>query len=293
VTGGFKEGVLPVDKPVGPTSHDVVAEARRALRVRRIGHTGTLDPLASGLLLLCVGAATRLAEFLSGMDKIYEATALLGATTDTEDLESEVVARTDAWRDVTEAQVREALTGFTGEILQVPSRFSAKKVGGIAAHRLVRQGEDVELPPKRVTVHSLELVAFEAPEVRFRVRCSSGTFIRSLARDLGESLEVGAHLTALRRTAVGGFGVEGALALSDLADPDRVAQRGLTPIQALADLPRVDLDDVGARDVGHGRAVPAALADGGPVVACVGGTLFAVGSVRDGHFRPRKVLQHA
>ena len=293
MTQAFREGVLPVDKPVGPTSHDVVAEARRALRQRRIGHTGTLDPLASGLLMLCVGGATRLAEFLTGMDKSYEATAILGSTTDTEDLESQVVAQTDAWRDVTEAQVRVALEGLTGDILQIPSRFSSKKVGGIAAHRLVRQGEEVELPANEVTVHSLELVAFEAPEVHLRVRCSSGTYIRSLARDLGEALQVGAHLSALRRTAVGHFTVDGALGLDDLADPARVAEAWLTPVQALAHLPRLELDEQGSRDLAHGRAVATTLPEGGPAIACLADTLVAVGSVRDGRFRPKKVLQHA
>lgn len=293
MTQPFREGVLPVDKPVGPTSHDVVAAARRALGVRRIGHTGTLDPLASGLLMLCVGEATRVAEFLTGMDKTYEATAVLGAVTETEDLESQVTTRNEGWRDVTEAQLQEALRGLTGDILQVPSRFSSKKVGGIAAHRLVRQGEDIELPPNAVTVYSLDLVSFEAPEVCFRVRCSSGTYIRSLARDLGEALGVGAHLSALRRTSVGRFTVDRALELGALDDPARVAQVGLTPAQALSDLPRVDLDDVGARNLGHGRAVPTSLAEGSPVIACLGDTLVAVGGVRAGRFHPRKVLVHA
>jgi tRNA pseudouridine55 synthase len=271
----------------------VVAAARRALGVRRIGHTGTLDPLASGLLLLCVGGATRLAEFLTGMDKTYEATAVLGAVTETEDLESDVIARNEAWRSVTEAQLLGALDGLTGEILQVPSRFSSKKIGGVAAHRLVRQGEEVALPPNRVTVHRLELTGFDAPEVRFRIRCSSGTYVRSLARDLGEALGCGAHLSALRRTAVGSFPVDRALAFDRLEDGLRVAAAGLTGAQALADLPRVDLDARGAQDLGFGRAVAAALPDGAPVTACLGDELVAVGEVREGRFHPRKVLAHA
>lgn len=279
-----------MDKPVGPTSHDVVAVARRALGVRRIGHTGTLDPFASGLLLLCVGGATRLAQFLTGMDKTYEATALLGVTTDSEDRDGEVITRSDAWRQVTETALKAALGDLTGEILQVPPRFSAKKIGGVAAHRLARQGAEVELPPNRVTVHNLALVAFEAPEVRLLVRCSSGTYVRSLARDLGEALGVGAHLTALRRTAVGRFTVDGALDLDDLADPERVVRASLSPAAALADLPRVQLDDAGAREVGHGRAVSTSLSDGSPVTACLGEELVAIGEVRDGRFRPRKVL---
>lgn len=279
-----------MDKPVGPTSHDVVAVARRALGLRRVGHTGTLDPFASGLLLLCVGGATRLAEFLTGMDKTYEATALLGVATDSEDRDGEVVSRSEGWRLVGEAAVREALSALTGTILQVPPRFSAKKVGGVAAHRLARQGTEVELPPKEVVVHRLELVSFDAPEVRFRVRCSSGTYVRSLARDLGESLGVGAHLTTLRRTAVGRFSVDGALALDDLSREELVSAASLTPADALADFPRVVLDEAGARDVGHGRPVAAALPDGGPVAALVGRDLVAIGEVRGGQFLPRKVL---
>lgn len=293
MTEAFREGVLRVDKPVGPTSHDVVAVARRALGVRRIGHTGTLDPFASGLLLLCVGGATRVAEFLTGMDKTYEATALLGVATDTEDRDGEVISRSDAWREVTRTRLEAALADLTGEILQVPSRFSAKKVGGVAAHRLARQGRDVELPPNAITVYSLEVVAFDAPEVRLRVRCSTGTYVRSLARDLGVALGVGAHLTALRRTAVGRFSVEGALDLDDLTLPDRVAAASLTPREALADLPRVELDADGARAVGHGRPIATPLPEGGPVTACLGEVMVAIGEVEGGHFRPRKVLAHA
>lgn len=293
MTQAFREGVLRVDKPVGPTSHDVVSMARRALGVRRIGHTGTLDPFASGLLLLCVGPATRVAEYLTGMDKVYEATALLGVATDTEDREGEVISRSDGWRQVTRTSLEAALTDLTGELLQVPSRFSAKKVGGVAAHRLARRGQDVDLPPNRITVYSLDVVAFDAPEVRLRVHCSSGTYVRSLARDLGAALGVGAHLTALRRTAVGRFTVSGAVDLEGLAHPDRVAAASLTAREALSDLPRVELDAAGARAVGHGRTVATPLPEGGPVTACQGDVLVAIGAVEGGLFRPRKVLAHA
>lgn len=288
-----RDGVLPVDKPVGPTSHDVVAEARRALGERRIGHTGTLDPFASGLLLLCVGRATRVAQFLTGMDKTYEATARLGIATDTEDREGEVVSSSEGWREVTPERLEEALAPLRGEILQAPPRFSAKKIGGEAAHRRVRRGESVELEPVVVTVHELSVVAFDPPDVRLRVRCSSGTYVRSLARELGEALGVGAHLTALRRTAVGAFGVDGAPTPGELRDGEVVEAAWITPLEALASLPRIELDEEGARELGHGRAVAAGpIEDADPAVAARQGALAAIGAVREGRFHPRKVFVH-
>jgi len=288
-----RDAVLPLDKPEGPTSHDMVAAVRRALGERRVGHTGTLDPFASGLLLLCVGRATRLAGYLSGMDKTYQAIARLGVATDTEDREGEVVAESEGWRGVTEATVDHALDGLRGDILQRPPRFSAKKVGGEAAHRRARRGEEVRLESVPVTVHELVVTSFEPPEVGLRVRCSSGTYVRSLARDLGEALGVGAHLTRLRRTAVGGFDVTDAVAPDELNDQARVAEAWIDPLRALGHLPRVEVDGAAAVDLGHGRAVPVeGIADGGPTTAAHAGTLVAVGEVRDATFRPRRVFAH-
>lgn len=320
--------VVPVDKPEGPTSHDVVARARRALNTRRVGHTGTLDPFASGLLLLCVGRATRLAEYLTGLDKTYEAEALLGVETDTLDREGTVVAEHEGWEELDEADIRRALEGLTGTIEQVPPQYSAKKVGGEAMHRKARRGEAVELAPVPVTVHALELVAMELPRVRFTVRCSSGTYVRALARDLGRALGVGAHLTALRRTAVGRFSVADAVSLEGLEDPDAAARARLTPMEAMArvgDVPRVDVDEEQARRLGHGQRVRVVFApavgvsagsaatpggtsipeeadatvgrDGsadtnGPrmVTVCHDDALVAVAELRDGVLRPRKVF---
>lgn len=288
-----RDAVLPLDKPEGPTSHDVVAVVRRALGERRVGHTGTLDPFASGLLLVCVGRATRLAQYLSGMDKTYEATARLGVATDTEDREGEVVGESEGWRGVTVAEVDAALDGLRGDILQRPPRFSAKKIEGEAAHRRARRGEDVRLESVPVTVHQLVLTSFEPPDVGVRVRCSSGTYVRSLARDLGEALGVGAHLTRLRRTAVGSFGVDDALTPDDLDDHARVAAAWIDPLRALGHLPRVDVDGAAVAHLGHGRAIPVeGIADGGPATAAHEGTLVAVGEVRDATFRPRRVFAH-
>ena len=286
-------GVLPVDKPVGPTSHDMVARARRSLNERRVGHTGTLDPFASGLLLLCVGKATRISEFLTGLDKSYDAVALLGVATDTEDLRGEAVSRSEGWKALPRTAVEEALASFSGDIQQVPPQFSAKKVKGEAMHRRARRGERVELEARPVHIHALELTGLELPEVRFRVRCSSGTYVRSLARDLGAVLGVGAHLTALRRTAVGGFGVDDALAPEALDDGARVDSAWISPLAALAHLPRVNVDAAAAGELRHGRAVALSAAVDAPAVAvALEGELVAVGQVSGSVLKPRKVFLH-
>ncbi len=226
-------GVLLVDKPGGMTSHDVVARARKALGTRKIGHAGTLDPMATGLLILGVEAATRLLTFIVGLDKTYEATIRLGASTDTDDADGEIVAVTDA-AAVDSAAVSSAIADLTGEISQVPSRVSAIKVAGRRAYDLARAGEEVELAARTVTVSRFD-VRDERRDGGFLdldvvVDCTSGTYIRALARDLGAALGVGGHLTALRRTRIGPFGVEDAASVDDLAtatlrDPAEVADR--------------------------------------------------------------------
>ena len=289
-----RDGVLLFDKPEGPTSHDVVVGARRAFKERRIGHTGTLDPFASGLLLLCVGQGTRLVEFLTGLDKTYDATARLGVATDTEDRDGAVVSTSEGWRGVGEDALEAAAAGLRGAIRQLPPRFSAKKVDGEAAHRRARRGEEVVLEPRVVTVHELTVLAWEPPDVRLLVRCSSGTYVRSLARDLGDVLGVGAHLTRLRRTAIGTFAVEGALHPGDLSDEAKLASAWMSPLAALAHLPRVEVDADGIRALGHGQAVPVAGApDGAVTTAAHDGVLIAVGEVRHATFLPRKVFVHA
>ncbi len=284
-------GILPVDKPEGPTSHDVVQVARRALRERRIGHTGTLDPFASGLMLLCVGRATRIAEFLTGLDKSYEAVARLGERTDTLDRDGEVVREDDGWMDLDSARVERALAEMIGTSMQVPPQFSARKVDGERMHRRARRGEHVELEPRPITIRAMDLVELDLPLVRFRLRCSSGTYVRAIARDLGETLGVGAHLTALRRTTVGRFGVEGALHPDRLSDAERVKGAWIDPLQALAHLPRLDVGEEAVSALKQGRWVSTDhLVPESPVVAAFDENLVAVGEVQDGTFRPRKVF---
>jgi tRNA pseudouridine55 synthase len=287
-----RAGVLPVDKPAGPTSHDMVAAARRALRTRRVGHTGTLDPFASGLLLLCIGPATRLASWVSALDKTYVARMRLGVSTDTEDATGTVLDRNETWRDLEAADVRRALAEQVGERLQQPPQYSAKKVGGERAYRLARAGRVATLDPVRVRIDHLRLTAFDPPDADFEITCGSGTYIRSVARDVGRTLGTGAHLTRLRRTRIDRFRVEDALPPDRLDVADAVAAAWIEPLSALDRLPRIDLSDDEAAIVRHGGTVPAppATADVNPVVLAADGRLVAIGEVRAGRLQPRKVL---
>jgi len=283
--------VLPVDKPEGPTSHDVVAMARKALGIRRIGHTGTLDPFASGLLLLCIGKATRLAEYLTGLAKSYEAVARLGITTDTEDLEGQPLEEREGWADLTPDAVLAAMAGFKGEIDQVPPQFSAKKVDGVAMHRRARRGEHVELAPRAITVHELELRSLDVPFMTFHARCSSGTYVRSLARDIGEELGVGAHLTALRRTSIGTHPLRGAITPDQLGDPDAVSRASLSPLAALAHLPTVVVDPQGRDRLALGQSVELTAEAAAPLVAVAHDSrLVAIAEAGEGVLRPKKVF---
>ncbi len=284
-------GVLPVDKPEGPTSHDVVAAARRALGLRRIGHTGTLDPFASGLLLLCVGPATRLAEYLTGLSKRYEAVARLGARTDTLDATGEVVDTDDGWRELSDDAVRSAFEAERGTRLQQPPAYSAKRIGGRRAYDLARAGEAVLPEPVEVTIHDLEVTGIEGADVRFSMGCSSGTYVRAVARDAGDRLGVGAHLTALRRTGIGTFSVEGALPPARLEDAAAVAGAIVSPLAALGHLPVVEIGAADTARVRNGQAVRGGGGAGAGVVALASeGELVAIAEAAGESLRPRKVF---
>lgn len=282
-------GILAVDKPEGASSHDMVAAARRALGLRRIGHTGTLDPFATGLLLLCLGPATRLAEYLIGLDKTYHATARLGITTDTLDRTGQAIAESAAWSELDDARIRAAFTDQVGVLLQTPPMYSAKKIGGRKAYELAREGTPVRLEPVEVSIRSLEVTAITGPEVRFRMRCSSGTYVRAVARDAGEALGVGAHLTALRRTAIGRFRVEDALAPEQLDDA-AVRASLVTPLRSLDHLPDRALDEEEVRRIGHGQRLPAADQPAGVLTLSAAGELVAVAESDGQTIHPRKVF---
>ena len=261
-------GLLNVYKPAGPTSHDLVAWVRRGTGVKKVGHGGTLDPAVTGVLVLCLGPATRLSEYLLGSPKTYVARVHFGVQTNTYDAEGEIVARDP--RPISREQVEAALTGFRGPIAQVPPLYSAIKRGGRKLYELARAGQTVELEARPVTIHRLELLAWEPPVATLEVICSAGTYIRSLAHDLGQAVGVGAHLAALERTASGRFTAAEAVPwerlVAAMADGTWRAYL-LPPDLALADYPAVHLDAAGAADVRHGRKVPAAPEMAGTTLA--------------------------
>jgi tRNA pseudouridine55 synthase len=292
-------GFVAVDKPSGMTSHDVVDAARRAFSTRRVGHLGTLDPLATGVLPLAVRDATKLVPYVGTDPKVYVGSIALGAATDTYDAEGEVVSR---WEGALpgESAVRAALAGFVGEISQVPPMYSSVKHGGEPLHRIARRGGHVERAPRKVTVHALEVRAFRPPLVDVEVVCSAGTYVRSLAEDLGRELGCGAHLANLRRTRSGPFLESHAVALDELA---AVGERGeaaallVPPVEVLA-LARVVLNAAQLGRVSHGGEVPAPPTAGPPPapgsrVAALdeSGTLVALLEVRaDRRLYPLRVL---
>jgi tRNA pseudouridine55 synthase len=285
-----------VDKPGGMTSHDVVARVRRLARTRRVGHGGTLDPMATGVLIIGVGRATRLLTYVIGSGKGYAGTIRLGQTTITDDAEGTVV-RTVPAGEVTDEAIRARLAALTGEIDQVPSAVSAIKIDGKRAYKRVREGEQVELPARRVTIHRLDVLAIRRTEpdvvdVDIDMSCSSGTYVRAVARDLGAALGVGGHLTALRRTAVDGFTLAEAATLDALAElPDPVtlpladaARRCFPPREATEDETRV---------LSHGGSLVPVGITGPYAVFGPDGTLLAVVVERDGRARPEIVFAAA
>ncbi len=282
-------GLLVIDKPVGPTSHDVIARVRRAAGTRRVGHAGTLDPLASGVLLVCVGGATRLVEYLVGLDKVYETTIRLGQTTTTYDAEGEVTAEHPVTAG--EADILAALPAFRGIIRQRVPSYSAVKRDGRPLYERARRGETIELPEREVMIHALELMAYEPPHLTLRVACSSGTYIRSLAHDLGAALGCGGHVAALRRTAVNHFTLDDAVVLDELT-PENVAAR-LLPLEAIiAHLPRAEFDEAAAAELGFGRRVPAAAGSLTGDTAAFGpdGRFLGIVAVEEGSWRPKKMM---
>jgi tRNA pseudouridine55 synthase len=236
-------GVLLVDKPTGITSHDVVGRLRRVTGERRIGHGGTLDPLATGLLPVFLGPATKLSPFVTGHDKGYETSARLGVRTDTLDADGTVLSESPVDPALDAARLEPVLDRFRGLIDQQPPMHSAVKVDGRRLYEHARQGREVDRPARQVVIHHLRLLSFESPELRLDVRCSKGTYIRQLVADIGEALGCGAHVTALRRTLVGSHEGSEATPLGDLTDPDAVARALIPPRDYVARLfPTIEID---------------------------------------------------
>ena len=291
-------GVLVVDKPAGITSHTVVAEVSRRTGGGRAGHAGTLDPMATGVLVVCIGEATKIAGLLLADDKAYEGELELGRETDTLDAEGKVVReRLAEAAAVDRAGLAAAMARFVGPIEQVPPMFSAVRQGGRRLHELARAGEEVDRAPRPVEIRRLVLLGFEPPRARFAVDCSKGTYVRTLAADVGEALGCGAHLTALRRTRSGSFGIERAIPL-DQVNEDRVAMPGtlVSSAEALAHLPRVELTEALAAAVEVGKPLfwkdlsPEPAPTGHACLVANGEHLLALVEVEGGRIRYRRVL---
>ncbi len=289
-------GVVNLDKPVGPTSHDMVGMLRRLSGTRRIGHAGTLDPLASGVLPILVGAATRFSEELTGGRKRYDAVIRLGARSATDDAEGPIESGSGPLP--ADDDVRSAVSEFVGTFDQQPPSFSARKVGGRTAHRAARSGDPILVPARSVTIHAIDLIEIERGgefvDVRIDLRCAAGTYVRSIARDLGDRLGCGGYLRALRRTEAAGLSVEHAVTpevLEALASEGRLSEAVLA-VGDLLPLPRIVLPDEAADAFRHGSARPVAGAEG-RVAVFQDDEVIGVGSITNGVLQPEKVLPMA
>ncbi|WP_082941740.1 tRNA pseudouridine(55) synthase TruB [Mycolicibacterium peregrinum] len=282
-------GLVIVDKPAGMTSHDVVGRCRRLFGTRKVGHAGTLDPMATGVLVVGIERATKILGLLTATDKSYSATIRLGQTTTTEDAEGEVLQSVSA-ASVTDEQIEAAVATLRGDIEQVPSAVSAIKVGGQRAYKLAREGQTVELAARPVRIGRFEVLAVrrvdDFVDVDVEVDCSSGTYIRALARDVGVALGVGGHLTALRRTKVGRYGLDEARTLDELAEEARLSYS--LDEACLVGFPRRDLTDAETEDTRHGRALTPAGIDGVYAATAPDGRVIAL--LQDGTSRTKNVV---
>jgi tRNA pseudouridine55 synthase len=287
-------GLVVVDKPAGVTSHDVVGRCRRIFGTRKVGHAGTLDPMATGVLVVGIERATKILGLLTTTDKSYAATMRLGQTTSTEDAEGEVLQTVSA-DDVTDAKIGEAVAALRGEVAQVPSAVSAVKVGGKRAYKLAREGQTVELAPRNIRIHRFDVLAIRRHDglvdVDVEVDCSSGTYIRALARDVGATLGVGGHLSALRRTRVGRFGLDQARVLDDLAEQPRLSYS--LDEACLQSFPRRDLTDDEAEDTRHGRPLKPAGIEGVYAAMAADGQVIAILTDHADRTKPVVVLRPA
>ncbi|MER2563302.1 MAG: tRNA pseudouridine(55) synthase TruB [Myxococcaceae bacterium] len=285
-------GVLVVDKPKGPTSSDVVQIVRRALKVKKAGHTGTLDPMATGVLPLCLGDATRIAQVLTDGNKAYDATLKLGVTTDTLDAEGAVL-QTRAVPTLTRERLEQVFSAFRGALMQTPPMYSAIKKDGKRLYELARAGEEVEREARAVTVFSLTLNDFTSDELKLSVACSKGFFVRTLAADIGEALGCGAHLTALRRTQSGPFAISRAIPLQEIVEKgaEAVAGKLASLEESLAFLPEVKTTEAEADRVKHGGVVEVARPDEVMVrVTGPTGEVLALAEIRRGRLVYKRVL---
>lgn len=283
-------GFLNIYKPKGLTSHDVVARLRKITKVRQIGHTGTLDPFATGVLPICIGKATRLIEYLDD-DKEYLATVQFGKNTTTYDLEGEITATFD--KKVTEEDVKNTLKDFEGEISQIPPIYSAIKVNGKKLYDYARQGQDIEIKPRKVTISKIELKEFDktSQSAKITVACSKGTYIRSIAYDLGAKLGCGGYLTALERTKAGKFQVNTAIKLEDLTEVSQIVENLINPLDMLS-IPIHNLSENERERVSHGMSIcNSDFPDSDIVILSYGGRIYAIGKVEQNKILVKKVFE--
>ena len=283
-------GFLNIYKPKGLTSHDVVARLRKITKVRQIGHTGTLDPFATGVLPICIGKATRLIEYLDD-DKEYLATVQFGKNTATYDLEGEITATFD--KKVTEEDVKNALKDFEGEISQIPPIYSAIKVNGKKLYDYARQGQDIEIKPRKVTISKIELKEFDktSQSAKITVACSKGTYIRYIAYDLGAKLGCGGYLTALERTQAGKFQVNTAIKLEDLTEVSQIVENLINPLDML-NIPIHNLSENERERVSHGMSIcNSDFPDSDIVILSYGGRIYAIGKVEQNKILVKKVFE--
>jgi len=284
-------GFLNIDKPIGLTSHDVVAQVRRELGVKKVGHAGTLDPMATGVLVLCLGSATRLSEYVMQSVKQYRATVHLGIVTDTYDREGQIVSERDA-SAITLAAIEQVLTAFAGEIEQMPPMYSAIKQGGRKLYDIARAGGTVERETRKIRIDHLQVSNWQPPQFTLDVTCSAGTYIRSLAYDLGEALGVGAHLAGLIRTASGRFTLEKAISLETILHGADWPSQLVMPKEALADWPSIHLDAAAVERIRHGQTLTDSEAIQGALALAYlpDGALAAVVSGQGRAWKPEKVF---
>lgn len=283
-------GFLNIYKPKGLTSHDVVARLRKITKVRQIGHTGTLDPFATGVLPICIGKATRLIEYLDD-DKEYLATVQFGKNTATYDLEGEITATFD--KKVTEEDVKNALKDFEGEISQIPPIYSAIKINGKKLYDYARQGQDIEIKPRKVTISKIELKEFDktSQSAKITVACSKGTYIRSIAYDLGAKLGCGGYLTALERTQAGKFQVNTAIKLEDLTEVSQIVENLINPLD-MFNIPIHNLSENERERVSHGMSIcNSDFPDSDIVILSYGGRIYAIGKVEQNKILVKKVFE--
>lgn len=287
-------GILVVDKPIGPTSHQIVSIVRRGTGIRKVGHAGTLDPRASGVLVLCLGQATRLSEYLSTSEKRYLAVIRFGASTRTYDSEGDILQETG--NAPKRKDIEEALSEFRGEISQVPPPYSAIKVQGKRAYQLSREGKPPELNARKVIIHELKLLSYKKPDLTLEIECSAGTYIRSIAHDLGEMLSTGAHLAELKRIKAGPFTIDDAIPLPKLEVGlmvDKWERYVIPAADALPDFPVVKISQKNLDLIRHGHSIPAELSSSGMArgISSDGELVAILEAVEDGtHWHPRKVF---